>query len=50
MAKRNEPDVKQSTDSNERSAPIPLADRRRMLRQVQETVKPGQVFTDWASI
>lgn len=35
---------------SERSDPIPLADRRRLLRSAKVALKPGQIFTDWASI
>lgn len=33
-----------------RSQPLPLADRRRMLRQSDPADQPGYVITDWASI
>lgn len=34
----------------DRAEPQPAADRRRLMRPKQKEIKPGQVFTDWASI
>ena len=33
-----------------RKAPIPLADRRRMVNRANPDVEPTPVFKDWASI
>jgi len=34
----------------DRNQPIPLADRRRILRQTKKPESSGQIITDWASI
>ncbi len=34
----------------DRSDPLPLADRRRLMRPQTKPAKPDQVYTDWASI
>lgn len=33
-----------------RTAPLPLADRRRLVRQTDKPDTPAPVFNDWASI
>ena len=32
-----------------RATPIPLADRRRLMREVKRTEASAQIITDWAS-
>jgi len=34
----------------EKRGPIPLADRRRLMRQSETNDEPKPVFNDWASI
>ncbi len=45
--RKTEPD---RVHSKERSNPIPLADRRRLVRPDDKAEPQPQVFTDWASI
>ena len=33
-----------------RAMPLPLADRRRLVRQAEKVEAPAPVITDWASI
>lgn len=49
MAQRPETAAAEPKHTSERSDPIPLADRRRLLRPAQTLIRPGQLITDWAS-
>ena len=50
MDTRKEPETTDRTVKTERTGPIPLADRRRLVRQSDNSEDTAQVFTDWASI
>ncbi len=50
MEQRQEAKPADRPAKTERTEPLPQADRRRLMRAKQKDVKPGQVFTDWASI
>lgn len=43
------PDAKTKTGFGQQ-APLPLAERRRVLQPGKTPQKPGQIFTDWALI
>jgi hypothetical protein len=50
MEQRQDAKPADQSATAERSKPIPLADRRRLTRPATQPLKPGQIFTDWASI
>ena len=50
MQQRQDANATQYPTKTERTEPLPLADRRRLLRPAVIPAKPSQIFTDWASI
>ncbi len=50
MEQRQDAKATERPAKSERSDPLPLADRRRLLRTAVSPTKPAQVITDWASI
>ena len=41
--------TKSPANTTGRATPIPLADRRRLMREVKRTEASAQIITDWAS-
>lgn len=50
MDDRSKEQAQERKRTPESRSPLPLADRRRLLRQSEAEASKEQVFTDWASI
>lgn len=50
MEDRNSQPAPEHARTAERASPLPLADRRRLVRQADKADVPAPVITDWASI
>jgi len=50
MQDQYEPKPGERPAKADRNQPIPLADRRRMMRQTKKPETSAQIITDWASI
>ncbi len=50
METRKEPETTEQRSKQDRAGLIPLADRRKLMRQDDTPAEGKSVFTDWASI
>jgi len=50
MSNKNDTAPTERPAKTERTRPIPLAERRRLMRKRPEVVTQTRMFTDWASI
>ncbi len=50
MDDRNKKTPTEPPDRAEQRRPLPLADRRRLVRPAEKSEKNAHTFTDWASI
>ena len=50
METHKEPETTEQRSKQDRAGLIPLADRRKLLRQDETPSETGQIITDWVSL